>query len=184
MSSLKRSRPSDRSALKESHKYYAEARLNGGYCMGQTKTNKTIAAVRDHGPSFETAALMGLERKGSGHSRTAAIAILAVAAATSNVSAAELSPLFDLSAGTIYEKSLVQGVSNIPLSLRNVPINPADTYVPTGNQGPIVQTSLKPSDRITIATLDIGGKLSFERKDGNGDWLAVSAGLGLDFNFF
>lgn len=86
-----------------------------------------------------------------------------------------LSLYYDINGGLTYEQSVVKTVGNIPFSIRNVPVNPADSWA-AGNDGPISQTSLNPSDRVSVLAARLGAQASSKRFEAKG-------GLSIDLIF-
>lgn len=146
--------------------------------MRQTKDS--TAEVRVHG--LPEASGFGKLKRNARVAGAAALGALTLAAVPAN-GALSVSPLFDVGAGAIYEKSPATSLNNIPLSIRNVPENPGD-YFP-GGDGPIAKLSLKPSDYITFATVKAGANFDFAKAgkastDSPNRWLRASTGVGFD----
>jgi hypothetical protein len=147
------------------------------------QANKSISAGSESSSSAASR-LRSIRRAGQAAAAGVALGVLAIAP---RANAIDVSPLVGMDLGVTYVEPQIKSIDNIPLSIRNVPINPEDTYVPAGNQGPISQTSLKTPYTLTILDFKLGAKFDMGRAQSWGDgstnkWLSASAGIGISLN--
>jgi|GEM_PF-4208840 hypothetical protein len=89
--------------------------------------------------------------------------------------AEKASVYFDGNMGLSYEQPIIKEVANIPLYIRNVPVNPDDEQF-AGSDAPIQQNYLNPSSRAGIFTAKLGVRAGTRH-------LSFKEGVGLDFLF-
>ncbi len=82
---------------------------------------------------------------------------------------------YDFNLGATYEESVINKVKGIPLSIRNIPVHSGDEWA-AGNDAPIKQDWLNPSDKANVLGFKLGARADFKHFE-------FKAGADLEFLF-